>query len=100
LIRDFNVQGVGYLNGESVNMPVQATAAEILLASLIRLKRPLYGTVHDEITIVVPEGDADAAAIELESAMVEGFMEIFPNGEKLLNGLVEVKTGSNWAQVH
>ncbi|MDB4522242.1 DNA polymerase [Gammaproteobacteria bacterium] len=100
LVRDFHVQGGGYINGEAVNMPVQATAAEVLLASLNRLMRPLYGTVHDEVTIFVPEEDAEAAAHELEAAMVEGFMQIFSNGEKLLKGLVEVKTGGNWSEVH
>ena len=100
LVRDFDVQGGGYIAGEAVNMPVQASAAEVLMASLKRLSRSLYGTVHDEITLVVPNDEAGAAAAELEAAMQEGFLEVFPEGSALLPGLVEVSQGSNWAEIH
>ena len=70
------------------------------MASLKRLSRSLYGTVHDEITLVVPNDEAGAAAAELEAAMQEGFLEVFPEGSALLPGLVEVSQGSNWAEIH
>ena len=100
LVRDFRTQRKGYLFGEAVNMPVQATAAEILLASLKRLRYRLYGCVHDEITLLVPTTQTEDAMTHLNDIMQFGFLEVFPSGEKLLNGLVDVKTGTTWAEVH
>jgi hypothetical protein len=31
--------------------------------------------------------------------MIAGFLDIFPEGTALVNGLVEVKSGNNWAEV-
>lgn len=58
LVREFATQGAGYIAGQGVNMPVQASAAEVPMASLKCLTLPLYGTVHDEITLVVPNDEA------------------------------------------
>lgn len=107
LIRDFNVQGVGYLEGESQNIPVQGSAAEVLLSTLARLPDALrgidarlYHNVHDEAVLDVAEGDADRAARALQAAMAAGFLDVFPEGDALTHDLVDVLTGHNWAEVH
>ncbi len=100
LARDFNALPAGNMDAEAMNAPIQATGAEILFASLRKLKRPLASTVHDEITIIAPKDEAEAAKEELTTAMIDGFTEILPEYDQLLNGLVEVKLGQNWAEVH
>lgn len=57
----------------------------------------LVNHVHNELILIVAVDDAPAAALPLERAMIHGFMQIFPNGEPLLPGLMEVKTGHSWA---
>ena len=48
----------------------------------------------------VTVGNAHKAAEKLESAMIEGFLEIFPEGTDLLTGLVDVHIGKDWSEVH
>ena len=81
-------------------MPVQASAVEVLMASLNRLTLPLYGTVHDEIILVVPNDEADTAAAELQAAMTDSFYRSIPCRRAITAWLVEVSTGKNWAEVH
>jgi DNA polymerase-1 len=110
LIRDFEVQGHGYLAGEATNVPVQGSAAEVLLESLARLPEYLKPSgavlshnVHDEICIEAPVEAANAAASALGQAMRDGMLAVFPEAEKLgLAGadLIELKHGNNWAEVH
>jgi DNA polymerase-1 len=107
LVRDFDAQHQGYLKGEAQNCPVQGSAAEVLLASLVRLPdalkgtdATLYHTVHDEIELACSPDCADQAAAGLQDAMVQGFIDVFPEGAALTNGLVDVHTGSSWAAVH
>lgn len=100
LVRDFNAQPAGNRDAEAMNAPIQATGAEILLAAMRRLKRPLASTVHDELTILAPINEAETAAEELKQAMLSGFSEILPEYDQLLNGLVDVSTGKTWADVH
>lgn len=104
LQRDFRIRA-GYLEAEACNHPIQGSAGEILLAALAQLPQHLggmdarlYNHVHDEIILSVTAGDCDKAARGLAAAMVAGFLEIFPEGEALVNGLVDVKIGANWAQ--
>ena len=77
-----------------MNIPVQGSAAEVLLCSLRRLPAALHGldvhlahTIHDEILLDCSESDKDAAATVLSKAMQEGFMDVFPEGSSLLSGL-------------
>ena len=44
--------------------------------------------------------EAEAAKEELTTAMIEGFTEIIPEYDQLLNGLVEVKQGQNWHECY
>jgi DNA polymerase-1 len=107
LVRDFDVQAAGYLRGEAQNIPVQGSAAEVMICTLSRLPDALKQIdahlshhIHDELLIDVAEGDADKAEAILVNTMKEGFLDVFPEGEALLAGLVEVKTGKNWSEVH
>lgn len=106
LVRDFDVQGEGYLRGEAQNIPVQGSAAEVLMSALARLPAALagldaqlYHTVHDEITLQVAPGAADAAARALQGAMVGGFLDVFPEAGDVV-ATPEVKQGPHWAAVH
>lgn len=78
LVRDFNTVPGSYIKGESVNIPIQGSAAEVLLASMAHLKQPVYHNVHDEILLSVPVDEADQAASELEEVMINGFISVFP----------------------
>lgn len=107
LLRDFCYQGTGYMQGEAQNIPVQGSAAEVLLSALVVLPEALsgidarlYHNVHDELLLDVSVHDVQAASDALQRAMVTGYRNVFPEGEDSLNGLVEVKTGRNWAEVH
>jgi DNA polymerase-1 len=107
LIRDFDIQGEGYLKADCCNIPIQGSAAEVLLSAITRLPTALNGVdaklahnVHDEILLDVSPGDADKAQSALKHAMVEGFLDVFPEGEPIAGDLVEAKIGNNWAQAH
>ncbi|MDX2478520.1 MAG: hypothetical protein QNL05_14300 [Gammaproteobacteria bacterium] len=99
LIRDFIIMS-GNIRSQCINASIQGSAAEAMLAIIIQLPRDMYATVHDVLTVIVKKDQADEAAHELEQAMIKGFLQVFPDGERLLNGLVEVKTSNNRAQVH
>ena len=107
LVRHFDIQGAGYLKGEAQNIPIQGSAAEILMCTLARLPEALQNinaklahNIHDEILIEVEPSHAEAAATALQQAMTEGFLDVFPEGEALTAGLVDVQQGDNWAAVH
>lgn len=107
LVRDFDAQGEGYLNGEACNIPIQGSAAEVLICALRRLPTALngldarlYHNIHDELVLESSREDASKAAKKLQGAMVEGFLEVFPEAESMADTLVEVQTGANWAEVH
>jgi DNA polymerase I-like protein with 3'-5' exonuclease and polymerase domains len=100
MVRDFNKEKPGYRAGQSMNTPVQGTAAEIILEALGKLAYPLHSQVHDEINLLVPVDQADEAKAHLEQIMVEAFMDTFPEHESLTNGLVDIATGDNWAEAH
>ncbi|GAB6060680.1 DNA polymerase [Desulfonatronum parangueonense] len=89
--------------GASLNTPIQGAGAEIFYAAMGRLPTYLAGldatlvnVVHDEMILEASEKDAPAAKAALERAMVEGFLEIFP--EASTRDLVEAKIGKSWAE--
>lgn len=90
---------------EAFNTPVQGGAAETMLAAMARASRmldaagidaALLATVHDELILEARESDADRAKEILETAMREGFLEIFPSAPQ--TGLVEAHIGRSWAE--
>lgn len=107
LIRDFDVHPVRNIYSRSLNVPVQGTAAEILMCTLKRLPTALSGTdarlahtVHDEILLEVSPECSEQASQALGNAMEEAFLEVLPEGEAAMRGLVEPMTGTNWYEVH
>lgn len=81
-----------------LNNTVQGTAGVGLKYALIDLVesgwyRYLGSTVHDEIILVVPEGQADEAAIELEAAMLRGMAKVIDTHVKV-NSVV----AGHWAK--
>ena len=85
---------------ECLNTPVQGGAAECLLAALAALDVDSLGgrlvnIVHDELVVECEPERAGAVAAAVESAMVAGFLAIFPSGST--RDLVEAHSGPNWA---
>ena len=88
---------------QAVNIPVQGSCADVLLIALAEadqrlsdLDAAIIATVHDEIVAEVSDGDAAEAARRLEAAMVEAFLEVFP--EAPTTGLVDVAIVGCWAE--
>jgi DNA polymerase-1 len=86
-----------------LNTPIQGGAAEVMMTTLAFLERHLQGidvklvnVVHDEIVLEVAEQDTARAKEAVERAMVEGMLAVFPNASTA--GLVEAKSGKNWAE--
>lgn len=107
LIRDFDVQGEGYLQGEACNIPIQGSAAEVLLSTLGKLPLELagldarlYHNVHDELIVECGPDDAEQVAEVLKETMIDGFLQVFPEAEDITHDLVDVQTGNSWAEVH
>lgn len=91
----------------ALNVPVQGTAAEILMLALQEVDAKLHGFgwaesgwsishhVHDEIVLVGPEETAAEAARLLEDCMTEAFTAVLPNAST--HGIVEAGVGRTWA---
>lgn len=87
----------------SKNIPVQGSAAEIMLAALQILNRiiteqeldiKIICNVHDEIHMEAPENLAEQARTLLEECMVAGMLAIFP--EASTKNLVEARIAKSW----
>jgi DNA polymerase-1 len=82
------------------NMPIQATAADILKLAMVHLGRDalpagakMVLTVHDELVFEVPEKSADAAGARIRATM-EGAMKL------AVPLVVDVGSGRTWADAH
>jgi DNA polymerase I-like protein with 3'-5' exonuclease and polymerase domains len=90
--------------GAAMNTPVQGGAAECMLGALIEVEKwcdddcRLINCVHDEIILEVIDNPEtiEETKIVLQSAMVDGFTRVFPEG--ITNNLSEVGEGGNWAE--
>lgn len=89
--------------GMSMNTPIQGGAAEVMLHSLIRLYNYikheglnwlLTNCVHDEILIECPQDEKRYCAEVVNACMVEGFLDVFPNG--ITKDIVGLKVGDTW----
>jgi len=95
------LEGKG-LATECLNTPVQGGAAEALLAALALLEprlealgAVLVNVVHDELVVECNADNAAEVSQAVETAMVAGFVAIFPDGST--RDLVEALSGPNWA---
>ena len=86
------------------NYPVQGSAADVMYAALSALDRRLdlypdvlpLAVVHDEIVLEVPADEVDEVKGVLERSMVEGFLDIFPDGDT--TALVTAHDGRTWGK--
>ena len=88
------------------NWPIQGRCADATMAAMVKLDAALRDhvlghalvlQVHDELILEIQAPFAELAADLLKTAMVEGFLEIFPGATT--RDLVEVKTGMTWADL-
>ena len=86
----------------AMNTPVQAGEAEVMLAALGRLPKPLepldahlVNCVHDEILCECPADNATEVASVLRECMEAAMRDVFPTAS--LTKLVDVGIGPNWA---
>ncbi|HEY5956622.1 MAG TPA: DNA polymerase, partial [Polyangiaceae bacterium] len=83
----------------AMNMPIQATAADILKLAMLKLDEPvtpnsrMIMSVHDELVFEVPIGEVELA----KARIVEAMQQATALGVKLL---VEVGSAANWAEAH
>lgn len=89
--------------GQSMNQPIQGTAASAMYLALIYSEEALRGTsarflatVHDEIILeCLPHDTANVKEI-LTREMIRAYHELLPSGRTLKN-LVDPCSGPNWA---
>ncbi len=88
---------------EALNLPVQGGAAEVLMAALVRLaplvkseRARLVNVVHDELVLEAPLAEAEDIATEVEEAMIQGMLDVFPQAPVI--GLAEAGVGLSWAE--
>ena len=82
----------------AMNMPLQASAADIIKLAMLRVSKKLEGMesklilqVHDELIIQSPAREVDAVCVMLKAEM-EGAMKL------KVPLIAEVKTGKNWLE--
>lgn len=87
------------------NNPIQGTAAEIQLASCWHITHNLksagvdckvFNIVHDEFNADCSVEDLEESIEIIEQSMVQGFLDVFPEGETV--GLVDISVVDNWGQ--
>jgi DNA polymerase-1 len=85
------------------NLPVQGICADAMLRAIVLvdarftaagIRGGLVASVHDELLCEVHEQDAERAAVLLQEAMIEAFVETFP-GAPTMN-VAAVKIGRSW----
>lgn len=86
---------------EAINMPIQATAADIIKIAMIRLHDALHAKklkskmilqVHDELVLEVPKNEVDVVVPLVHSIMCNAYRLDAPLK-------VEVKIGPNWQEM-
>ncbi len=95
-----NRQAVQRADRESVNHPIQGTAADIIKVAMIRLHQELKARfrarlllqVHDELLLEVPEEELDDVRTLTTDIMCDAFELDAPLK-------VEVETGANWLEL-
>ena len=103
-IRDFSRETKGYRYNAALNLPIQGAAAEITLHALIRISPflceecRLVNVIHDEILLEVVESRVEELSSKVKEAMEQAFIDVFPESNPYLKGLVEAKIGKNWAE--
>ena len=102
LVDDFLM---GFERNFSLNMPIQGTAAEVMLHALSMLDREIrhldakiVAVVHDEVVLDVSEIDLEPTRKIIDKVMTSAWRDIYPEAE--CRGIVEIKSGCNWREAH
>lgn len=97
--------GENFIYTCSVNHPIQAGAAEVMLTALILTHSKFKDTstkilacVHDELLIECDRDKVEHTKKILINCLEKAMLKIYP--EATLNNLVDVKVGKTWADVH
>lgn len=92
-----------YRRTEALNIPVQGSAAEVLLAALGRLPHWLRGLdaklvlhCHDELLLDCAEKDAPMVVMALTDCMTEAWQRLFP--EEAMPSICEAHSGHDWVE--
>ena len=87
------------------NLPIQGACADASMLALAYVDDRLFDAgieggpvawLHDEIVLEVRADQAERAAEILKQAMIDGFVETFPDAP--IDGLVEPHIGMSWAE--
>ena len=87
------------------NLPIQGACADASMLALAYVDDRLFDAgieggpvawLHDEIVLEVRDDQAEQAAEILKQAMIDGFIETFPDAP--INGLVEPHVAASWAE--
>ena len=88
----------------AANYPVQGAAADVMYRACYHVRRLLDAsgiqcmmctTVHDELLLEAPDEYAEEAKGILETGMILGWLDIFPNSN--VENLVEAVVGQSWS---
>lgn len=93
---------------KAVNCPVQGSAAEVLMTSLVilfhKIRKENLGkfmrisaTVHDSVMMFALKGYAEKANQLLMDSLKEGMLYVFPSAN--VDGIAEGGIGNNWSEV-
>jgi DNA polymerase-1 len=83
----------------AMNMPIQASAADLLKLAMLALSKPptpgarMVLTVHDELVFEVPQAEVEAAKNKIKEAMESVYELAVPL-------VVDVGSGPNWNAAH
>lgn len=87
--------------GTAMNNGVQGGAAEVMLHALNHLYRrrkpgwKIVNVVHDEIMLEVHAADSFDAQAVLDTAMEDGYLDVFPQG--ITHNIASIHDGDSWA---
>jgi len=89
--------------GSSLNTPIQGTASEINLQSMVNCYHKIKGTdikmfnnIHDEIVLECSKDLKNDAIKVLKDSMTDAYLQCFPDG--VVNNLVQPSWGYNWGE--
>jgi len=89
-----------FVPAQLVNFPVQGSAGDVLYNAMRRVMVDkdadvkALSVVHDEIILECPTDKVEDTKKMLENAMVQGYLDVFPDAD--ITGIVDAESGDNW----
>jgi DNA polymerase-1 len=93
---------------QCANLPIQGVCADLMLIAIrltyeqlraAKVAGGIVASIHDELLLEVAAADAERTQQILAATMTEAFELIFP-GAPTTGGVVELKTGASWGELH